>query len=207
MLYQGRGRSPTHMNDQFKISLMLARRLSEYRVSLPTVTARAGLPSNFFKQDKISVRTDELFALWRAIGETSGDPGIGLKLGAESRLERFDAVSIAAVCSQSFRDAVQRVARYKELTCPEEIRIQTNRDEAAVEFDFLQAQESEPEVLVDLCLSWILALGRRGTGEQITPLRVELTRPAKHREMLETHFGCRVRFKAGRNAVVFRSIA
>lgn len=194
------------MNDRFKVSALLASRLREHKVSLPAVVARGGLPVNFFSQERISVTTSELFALWRAIGETSRDQCIGLKMGAESRLERFDAVSIAAVCSRSFRDAVLRVAKYKKLTCPEEIRIKTNRDEAAVEFEFLKAEEPEPETLVDLCLSWTLALGRRGTGEQIKPIRLELRRAAKNREMLEDHFGCPVRFKAGRNAIILRKI-
>jgi AraC-like DNA-binding protein len=97
------------------------------------------------------------------------------------------------------------MARYKQLTCPEEIRIHTTREEAAVEFFYLQAEEAQPDVLVDLCLSWILSIGRRGTDGQVTPLRLELTRPVQHRELLETHFGCRVRFKTGRNALVFRS--
>jgi AraC-like DNA-binding protein len=192
------------MSDRFKVSALLARRLGEQQMSLPSLLRRAGLPAGFFQQDKISVTTSELFALWRAIGETSGDPGIGLKLGTEPRLERYDATAIAAVCSQSFRDALQRMARYKQLTCPEEIRVHLSRDEATVEFAFLQAEEAEPEVLVDLCLSWILAIGRRGTDGQINPLRLELTRPVRHRELLETHFGCRVMFKAGRNALVFR---
>jgi AraC-like DNA-binding protein len=163
------------------------------------------LPSGFFQQEEIYVTTSGLFSLWRAIGETSGDPGIGLKLGAEPRFERYQPTAIAAVCSRSFRDALQRMGRYKQLTCPEEIRVQTTRDEAVVEFFYLQAEEVQPEVLVDLCLSWILSIGRRGTEGQITPLRLELTRPVQHRELLETHFGCRVRFKAGRNALVFRS--
>ncbi|MBW8865119.1 MAG: AraC family transcriptional regulator [Verrucomicrobia bacterium] len=193
------------MNDRFKVSNLLARRLGDQQVSLPAVLRQAGLPAGFFQQDKIYVTTTELFALWRAIGETSGNPGIGLTLGTEPRLERYDATAIAAVCSQSFRDALQRMARYKQLTCPEEIRVHTSQGETEVEFAFLQAEETEPEVLVDLCLSWILAIGRRGTDGQITPLRLELTRPAQHRELLETHFGCRVRFKAGRNALVFRS--
>jgi AraC-like DNA-binding protein len=34
---------------------------------------------------------------------------------------------------------------------------------------------------------------------------LELTRPPEDRELLENHYGCRVRFKAGRNALVFRS--
>ena len=59
-------------------------------------------------------------------------------------------------------------------------------------------------MLVDLCLAWILAIGHRGTGASFAPLRVELTRTARHRALLEEHFHCRVRFGAGRNALVFR---
>jgi AraC-like DNA-binding protein len=56
-----------------------------------------------------------------------------------------------------------------------------------------------------LGLSWILNVGRLGSDGEITPLRLELTRPVKHRALLERHFGCRVRFKADRDALVFRS--
>ena len=193
------------MSDRFKVSPLLARRLTSHRVSLASVLRRAGLPPGFFQQEKITVTTAELFSLWRAIGEASGDPFIGLKLGAEPRMELYNPTEIAAVCSRSFRDAVQRMARYKQLTCPEEIRIHTVRNEAAVEFFYLQTDEIQPDVLVDLCLSWILAIGCRGTREQIAPLRVELARPVRNREWLEKYFGCPVRFKAGRNALVFRS--
>ena len=193
------------MNDRFKVSSLLARRLGEHQVSLPALLRRAGLPAGFFQQEKIYVTTAELFALWRAIAETSGDPGIGLKLGAEPRFERYKPTAICAVCSRSFRDALQRIGRYKQLTCPEEIRVHTTGDEAAVEFFYLQAKKIQPDLLVDLGLSWILAIARRGTDGQITPLRLELTRPGQHRELLEAHFGCRVRFKATRNALVFRS--
>jgi len=55
-----------------------------------------------------------------------------------------------------------------------------------------------------LGLSWILSIGRRGTDGQITPLRAELTRPVRNRPLFETHFGCRVQFKADRNTLVFR---
>ena len=61
------------------------------------------------------------------------------------------------------------------MTCPEEIRVRTSGDEATVEFIYLEADEIQPDVLVDLGLSWILAIGRRGTDGQITPLRLDLT--------------------------------
>jgi AraC-like DNA-binding protein len=191
--------------DRFKVSSIWTTRLPEHHISVSAVLRRAGLPAGFFQQEKIYVTTAELFAFWRAIGETSQDPAIGLKLGAEPRFERYQPTAIAAVCSHSFRDALQRIARYKKLTCPEDIRVRTSGDEAFVEFIYTQAKEVQPDVMVDLVLSWILGIGRRGTDGQLTPLRLELTRPTQHRELLECHFGCRVRFKAGRNALIFRN--
>src|SRR5512137_2228300 len=192
-------------SDRFKVSGLLARRLGEHQVSVPAVLQRAGLPAGFFQQEKIYATTAELFALWQAIGEASADPAIGLKLGAEPRFERYQPTAIAAVCSRTFRDALQRIARYKQITCPEEIRVRTSADEASVEFIYLQAEEVQPDVMVDLVLSWILAIGRRGTDGQIAPLRLELTRAPQNHELLESHFGCRVRFKSPRNALVFRN--
>src|SRR5438034_11340120 len=193
------------MSNQFKVSNLWAQRLQEHRISLPAVLRRAGLPAVFCQQEQIYVTTAELFALWRAVGQTSSEPVIGLKLGSELRLERNDPAAIAAFCSRTFRDAVQRIAFHKQLTCPEEIRIRTVRDEASVEFAFIEAEGDEPEVLVDICLSWIFSIGHRGTDGNIKPLRVELTRPVRHRELFEAHFGTRVRFKADRNVLVFRS--
>lgn len=103
-------------------------------------------------------------------------------------MELYNPTEVAAICSRSFRDVLQRMARYKQLTCPEEIRIHTTRDETAVEFFYIQAEEVQPDVLVDLCLSWILSIGRRGVDGPLMPLRLELTRPVQNRELLETHY-------------------
>ena len=172
---------------------------------MPALLRRAGLPASLFEQEKIHVTTAELFALWRNVAEMSPDPGFGLKLGTELRFERSHPVAIAGVCSRSFGDALQRLARYKQLTCPEEIRVHKKAQETSVEIFFIEAKEAQPDIMVDLGLSWILNVGRRGTDGEITPLRLELTRPVKHRASLERHFGCRVRFKADRNTLVFRS--
>jgi AraC-like DNA-binding protein len=74
-----------------------------------------------------------------------------------------------------------------------------------VEFFYVEATEPQPDVLVEMVLSWILTVGQRGTDGQVAPLRLELARRPRHRELLEGHFGCRARFKADRNALVFRS--
>ena len=193
------------MSERFRVSGLLARQLEEHGVPVAAVLRRAGLPAGWLRQEKILATTEELFAFWRAVGEVSEDPTIGLRLGRDVPADGGTPQTIAALHSESFLDAVQRMGRYKKLTCPEEIRlVRGGRDECAVEFVFLLGGDAEPAALVDLCLAWILDIGHRGTGASFAPLRVELTRTAKHRQLLEEHFRCRVRFRAERNALVFR---
>ena len=149
------------MADRFRITKAWARRFAEEKIAVPTLLRRAGLPANLFQQEKIYVTTAEIFALWRSVAEMSPDPGFGLKLGTELRFERSHPVSIAGVCSRTFGDALQRLARYKQLTCPEEIRIHRKAQETSVEFFFIEAKEAQPDIMVDLGLSWILCVGRR----------------------------------------------
>jgi len=193
------------MSDRFRITKAWAQRFAAEKIDVPALLRRAGLPASLFEQEKIHVTTAELFALWRNVAEMSPEPGFGLKLGTELRFERSHPVAIAGVCSRSFGDALQRLARYKQLTCPEEIRVHKKGQEASVEIFFIEAKEAQPDIMVDLGLSWILNVGRQGSDGEIIPLRLELTRPASHRGLLERHFGCRARFKADRNALVFRS--
>src|SRR5678816_3089698 len=193
------------MTDRFRITRAWAERFAQEKIAVPTLLRRAGLSPNLFQQEKIYVTTAEVFALWRSVGEMSPAPGFGLKLGTELRFERSHPVAIAGVCSRTFGDALQRLARYKQLTCPEEIRVQRKAQETSVEFFFIEARESQPDIMVDLGLSWILCVARRGSDGEITPLRLELTRPTKQRALLERHFGCRVHFNADRDALIFRS--
>lgn len=193
------------MIDRFRITKGWAQRFAAERIAIPALLRRARLPATLFSQDKIYLTTAQIFALWRTVSEMSDDPTLGLRLGTELRFERNHPVAIVGVCSRNFGDALQRLARYKQLTCPEEIRVVRKVQETSVEFHFVAAREIEPDIMVDVGLSWILNVGRRGSDGEITPLRLELRRASKHRDLLERHFGCRVRFKAERNALVFRS--
>ncbi len=191
------------MSNRFRVSSTLPRKLKELGLSPETVLRHAGLPLALFKLERILLSTDQFFALHWGIAEASKDPAIGLKLGTEERVERYDPVKLAALSARSFRDAVERSSRYKQLTCPEEIRLLEGRNECSVQFIWLLAHEQEPPLLVDVCFAWILALGQRGTGRPIHPKRVELQRAPIHREMYEAHFRCPVRFKAAQNSILF----
>jgi len=96
------------MSNRFRVSSTLPRKLEDLGLSPDTVLRQAGLPGGLFKLERILVSTEEFFALHRGIAEASNDPAIGLKLGTEERVERYDPVRLAALSARSFRDAVER---------------------------------------------------------------------------------------------------
>src|SRR3989441_204969 len=188
---------------RFRVASTLARKLEELGVLPADVLRQAGLPAGLFDQERILVSTEELFALYRGLGKASPDPAIGLKLGTEPRIERYDPIAIAAVSARSFRDALQRLARYKQLTCPEELHVAERGDECRVQFRWLLAQETEPPVLVDVCFARVLDIARRGTGAPVSPRRLELRGASGSRETYEAHFGCPAKLDARQNTIVF----
>ncbi|HTV55444.1 MAG TPA: AraC family transcriptional regulator [Terriglobia bacterium] len=191
------------MSNRFRVSSTMPRKLEELGLSPETVLRRAALPMALFSQEKILVTTEEFFALYRGIAEAANDPGFGLKLGTEDRIERYDPIKLAALSARSFRDAVERLSRYKQLTCPEEISVIERGNECAIQFLWLLAHEKEPPLLVDVCFAWILGIAHRGAGRPLNPKRVEFERASVHREMYEKHFRCPVKFRANQNALVF----
>jgi AraC-like DNA-binding protein len=193
------------MNDRFKVSRTLLRRLEAADLAPAAVFRAAGLPPEWLDRDKIVVTTEQLFALFRAIAELSGDPTIGLKLGTEHRIERMEPLAIAALCARSLRDAVERVARYKQLTCPERVLASERGGEFTIQFEWSLARDLEPPLLADLCFAGIICIARRGTGRELQPKRLELARPRRQGDIYRAHFGCAVRFNAARNAIVFDS--
>lgn len=194
---------PPPMSDRFRVSRAVVRRLEELGVPAPAVLWHAGLPPGLFEQDRITLSTNELFAFWRALAEVSRDPEIGLKIGCEDRIERYDPIRIAALYARSLRDALERIGRYKLMTCPEEIRLVEQGNEGAVLVRWLLTSEAEPAELLDMCFSCFAAIGRRATDAALAPVRLELQRAEQHRERFESHFGCPVQFSAQRNALVY----
>jgi AraC-like DNA-binding protein len=193
------------MSKHFRVSGRLSAKLKESGVRVSSVLQHARLPEGLLDQTRILVTTEEFFALWRGIGQISPDPAIGLVLGTESKPEHFDPLIYAALSTGSFGEAVRQVARYKQLSCPEELVIEADDAELSIQFRWLLANEVEPVVLTDLCFAWVLTIARHGTGTRMSPLRVELARPRDHARSLERHFGCPILFGAARNTIVFRA--
>jgi AraC-like DNA-binding protein len=193
------------MSKHFRVPGRVVTRLKELGIRMPALLQSAGLSPGLLDQPRVLVTTEELFAFWRAIGQVSTNPTIGLDLGTETKPEHFDPIALAALSTASFGEAVHQMARYKQLSCPEEIIHETDETEWSIQFRWLLADGVEPAALTDLCFAWVLCIARHGTGTRISPLRLELVRQPAHARILERHFDCPVVFGAARNAIIFRA--
>jgi hypothetical protein len=112
---------------------------------------------------------------------------------------------MAAFYARDYRDALTRLARFKQLCTPEELQIKVSKDECLIEPVWLDTEEETPPLLTDAAFASFVEPGRRGTGHPLKPKRVELKRSAETTGVHEAYFKCPVKFKARRNMLVLHA--
>lgn len=172
----------------------------------PTALLRqARLPVNLHLNTQQFITTAQFFALWTAMEDLVGDPDLWLNFVNATDAVGHQPMFIAACYGANYRDGIERIARFKRFTMPERIRIEEGESEAAVFKEWFHAVTPEPALSVDISFGFLLGLGRRGTGQNLTPLRVELTRTGPISNSQRDFFGCPIRLGAKRNSLVFHA--
>ncbi|WP_310449626.1 AraC family transcriptional regulator [Sulfuritalea sp.] len=190
--------------DKMKVSSTLWEGIKRVGLDRAEVVRRAALPLNVLKDDT-PISTAQFFALWRAIEAVSQDATIGLRIALCLDGAVMPLAFVAAQHARDFRDALNRVARFKRLCAPEDVVLTEDGDRGDIVVHWPHAGSgSIPYSLVDATMVSFLELGRRGTSERLVPIALELARPAASRSALERHFGCQVRFDATEDLIRFR---
>ena len=188
--------------DRFKAANAFWIGLSKIGLKPAAVLSQARVPVTVYDGKKDLVTTTQFFALWRAVGELFPDPAAGLKIATQISVGDRPPSSMAAFHSRDYRDALTRLARFKQLCTPEELQIKVSKDECLIEPVWLHTKEETPPLLTDAAFASFVELGRSGTGYPLKAKRVELKRSAEATRVHEAYFQCSVKFKARRNMLV-----
>lgn len=193
--------------DLIPLSKVSRLRMRELGIDEARVLRLAGISPEVYRSPRPRFSTRQFFALWQAIGEVGDDPALGLRMGEYRSAEHVEVILLVAMYSANLHEAMEKIARYKRLVCPEEITVEYRGAEAIAHYRWTAAENHAPSTLTDAMFASALNLVRRGTGDPaITPRRVEFVRrkPAPaDAAMYETYFGGSVRFGAPRDLLVW----
>jgi AraC-like DNA-binding protein len=184
----------------FRMPECVLYRLRAVSIDPAILFHKSELPRTLSSLGDGMISSEQFFRLWHVLGDVSDDPGIGLRMGS---LNPRHPASIAARHARTFRDALPHLACSLTLDFSEQMRIVETHRECSVEFTGAMLNEAAPPLFVDAAFTITLETARQGMQQPLHPSRVELTRSPRHEDIYEGHYGCRIRFKAPRNAIVF----
>ncbi|TLS52470.1 AraC family transcriptional regulator [Paenibacillus antri] len=162
------------------------------------VARKASLPLTVIHDPVVS--TSNYYAIWQAYSEIVGDAAAGIvKLATAYETAQYPPAALATFHARNYRDALNRMASYKQMCPPENLRIREEGEQCSIELEWQYAEQPGPPVLVGITFAYLLELGRRGTGRRLTAQSVEFIHPTGDVQVLEGYFGCCVRTGRDRN--------
>jgi AraC-like DNA-binding protein len=162
------------------------------------VARQAGLPMTVINGPDVS--TAQYYAIWQAYSELSVDVAAGIvKLATSYETAHYPPAVLATFHALDFRDALNRMVRYKQMCPPESLRIREEGSQCLIELEWQHSEQPGPPVLVGITLAYLLELGRRGTGHYLSACSVEFVHPIGDVQALEDYLGCRVKTGTDRN--------
>lgn len=174
-------------------------------ISPSALLRQARLPAILHADPHRLITTAQFFALWKALEELAPQPGLGIMLVQTTDTSVHPPSSLAAFFARDYRDALQRVARFKRLCTPERMNLAEKNGECVITVDWLYASEAPPSIATDVAFATFVELGRRGTGQHVKPKRIQLVRAKPKSNVIEEYFDCPVRYRASRDSLVLTS--
>ncbi|HEY9066888.1 MAG TPA: AraC family transcriptional regulator ligand-binding domain-containing protein [Burkholderiaceae bacterium] len=175
-------------NRSFALDIGWRTLLKDFGIRTDHVLRRAGLPADLFSHPERGLSTEEYFSFWRSLEAEVGDPMFPLRIVETVSTESFDPPLFAALCSANLAQAVQRLAKYKQLMAPMSLETSIGRrGELSLSPRWLFAKGDVPPTLEIAELAFLLRLARIATREPVQALRVALPRQsASHRHRRHT---------------------
>lgn len=188
--------------DRCKVPAAFWRAVAAIGIPPAALLRQARLPATLHLGEAGFVTTAQFFALWRGLEELTGDPALGIRFVAGAATAAHPPSSLAAFHARDYRDGLHRLARFKRLCTPEQFHFDEAAGACVITNAWLYAAEPEPPIATDVAFATLVELGRRGTGQHLTPRRVEFLRPGPGHDAHKRYFGCDIRYGAARNALI-----
>lgn len=164
-------------NRTFSLNIGWRALLKDAGLTPSDILRKAHLPDDTFSRVGIGLDTEEYVRLWHAIETGMNSPAFPLPLVEKVSAEVFDPPLFAAMCSTNMVQAVQRLARYKQLIAPMVLETAVDHDGILTVSPRWLPAMNIPTSLQVAELAFLLKLARLATRESIRALKVQLPQP------------------------------
>ncbi len=172
--------------------------LRQLGISAQDVVRKAGLPLTIITESVIT--TAQYFTIWQAYSDLMDDTSKGIiKLATAFETAHYPPSVLTAYHARNYREALNRMSRYKQLCPPEKLCITEEGEHCTIELEWSSTKQLSPPILVGITMVFLLELGRRGTGLPLKAKSVEFSDPMGDIQTLKDYFGCPVQIGSNCN--------
>jgi AraC-like DNA-binding protein len=175
------------------------------------VLQRARLPGDLFSRESASLDSLQYFRLLIALEEEATEADetelvpLPLRFAQAMSADWFDAALFAALCSVDLNAALLRIAKYKRLVAPINLKVDITPSVTALSLEWLDEAIPPPRVAVAIELVFFVQLARLATRTPVKPLGLVSSVPLDAVSQYESYFGCTI--ETGRIATLVFSAA
>jgi len=188
----------SHTSDRIKMPPGFWSGIRQLGLADQDIVRKARLPLTIINDSEVT--TAQYYSIWQAYSDLIGDPAQGIiKLATVFETAKYPPTVLATYHARDYRDALNRMVRYKRLCPPGRLRMSEEGGYCTMDIDWLDTEEPGPPILLGITLACLLEFGRRGTGQHVSAQSLELSDAMGNAEALEAYFGCRIRFGGERN--------
>lgn len=188
----------SHTSDRIKMPPGFWSGIRQVGLADQDIVRKARLPLTIINESEVT--TAQYYSIWQAYTDLIGDPAQGIiKLATVFETAKYPPTVLATYHARDYRDALNRMVRYKRLCPPGRLRMSEEGGFCAMDLDWLDTEEPGPPILLGITLACLVEFGRRGTGQQVSAHSLELSEAMDNAEALEAYFGCPIRFGGERN--------
>lgn len=187
-------------SDNIKLPSAFWIAIDQLGISRSALIKQANLPLLIALQET-KMKTTDFFGLWRAL-EQIGGPDIGFELVSKIKSSQMPPSFLVAYHAKDLKDAILRIVRFKHLCTPENLIINESNELFKITITWPFEDVLAPHALIDATLISIIGLAREGTGKNIQPASITLTRSNTPKSKFLEDFS--VEFNAVENSIAFQ---
>jgi len=187
---------------------LAAGRLREAGIVLKPLLRSAGLSVSQINRKDIRIGVASQIKFLELAAEALRDPLLGFKLARDGEPRQIGLLHYVAASSETLGDALDRVQRYSSIANAGVVLRCFEAGNFTIALHYAGVARHSDRQQMESFVTWLIRFCRASTDRRLNPITVHFVhRRSGESSELEKYFGCRIRFGADTDQVIYDKTA